>query len=151
MCDRAYLIETSQTVMVIGVLVGAIVFTTLADNYGRKPIFLFSQCAMVVVGVATAFINSYYMFAALRLFAGALQQVGETTHMTTRCLDKRLLAAALYLCSFVNICCYYFTQFIYSKKTLYMFRYLRQWIQVIRRTQRQWRHLVTWLSVYCKI
>ncbi|KAK2177215.1 hypothetical protein NP493_613g03003 [Ridgeia piscesae] len=73
-CDRAYLIETSQTVMVIGVLVGAIVFTTLADNYGRKPIFLFSQCAMVVVGVATAFINSYYMFAALRLFAGALQQ-----------------------------------------------------------------------------
>ena len=79
-CDRAYLIETSQTVMVIGVLVGAIVFTTLADNYGRKPIFLFSQCAMVVVGVATAFINSYYMFAALRLLAGALQQVGETTH-----------------------------------------------------------------------
>lgn len=73
-CDRAYLIETSQTVMVIGVLLGAIVFTTLADNFGRKPVFLFSQCAMVVIGVATAFINSYYVFTALRFFAGALQQ-----------------------------------------------------------------------------
>lgn len=73
-CDRAYLIETSQTVMVIGVLIGAIVFTTLADHFGRKPVFLFSQCGMVIIGVMTAFVNSYYMFTALRMFAGALQQ-----------------------------------------------------------------------------
>ena len=79
-CDKAYLIETSQTVMVIGVLVGAIVFTTLSDNFGRKPIFLFSQCAMVVVGVTTAFINNYYAFTVLRLFAGALQQVGNVMY-----------------------------------------------------------------------
>jgi len=92
--------------MVIGVLVGAIVFTTLADNYGRKPIFLFSQCAMVVVGVATAFINSYYMFAALRLFAGALQQVGETTYMTTRCLSFVISIVFVQFCLYLLLLYY---------------------------------------------
>lgn len=96
-CDRAYLIETSQTVMVIGVLVGAIVFTTLADNFGRKPVFLFSQCAMVIVGLATAFINNYYIFTALRLFAGALQQVsmgphcGITLYIVFFCISQYIL------------------------------------------------------------
>ena len=71
--------ETSQTVMVVGVMVGAMFFTALSDNFGRKPVFLFSQWAMVVVGVATAFCNNYYVFAVLRFFAGALQQVGESS------------------------------------------------------------------------
>lgn len=73
-CDNDYLVETSQTVMVIGVMVGAMFFTALSDNYGRKPVFLFSQWAMVVIGVITAFCTNYYLFSVLRFLAGALQQ-----------------------------------------------------------------------------
>ena len=75
MCDQSYLVETTQTVMVIGVMVGAMTFSALSDRFGRKPVFLFSEWAMVVVGIITAFVNNYYLFAAMRFLAGALQQV----------------------------------------------------------------------------
>ena len=75
--------ETSQTVMVIGVMVGAMGFSALSDTFGRKPVFLFSEIAMVVVGVITAFVTNYYVFAALRFCAGALQQVGPLSCLQT--------------------------------------------------------------------
>jgi len=62
-------------VLVIGVIVGAMVFTSLSDHLGRKPVFLFTQWALAVVGVANAFVPSYNAFLALRFFTGALQQV----------------------------------------------------------------------------
>jgi len=74
-CDRAYLKDLSQTILIIGVMIGAMGFTILSDNLGRKPVFLFSQWAMVVVGVITAFVPNYYVFLVLRFCTGALQQV----------------------------------------------------------------------------
>jgi len=54
---------------------GAIIFTALSDKFGRKPIFLLSQWAMIVVGVANAFARNYYIFAVLRFFIGMLIMV----------------------------------------------------------------------------
>lgn len=73
-CARDYWSQTSQTVLVVGVMVGAMSFSALSDYFGRKPVFLFSQWAMVVVGVATVFVNNYYAFTVLRFFTGMLQQ-----------------------------------------------------------------------------
>ena len=67
--------------MVVGVMFGAMLFSALSDRYGRKPVFLFSEWAMVVVGIATAFVTNYYLFSVLRFLAGALQQVG-ICHLT---------------------------------------------------------------------
>ena len=50
-------------------------FSVLSDIFGRKPVFLFSEWAMVVVGVTTSFVTNYYLFCVLRFCAGALQQV----------------------------------------------------------------------------
>ena len=74
-CDREYLKDLSQTILVIGVIFGAMVFTSLSDHLGRKPVFLFTQWALVVVGVANAFVPNYHVFLALRFCTGALQQV----------------------------------------------------------------------------
>ena len=74
-CKREYLKDLSQTILTVGVMFGAMGFTTLSDYLGRKPVFLFSQWAMVVVGVATAFVPNYYVFLVLRFCTGALQQV----------------------------------------------------------------------------
>jgi len=74
-CDRSYLKDLTQTIFIVGVMFGAMICTTLSDKFGRKPVFLFSQWAMVVVGVANAFAPNYYVFAVLRFFSGALQQV----------------------------------------------------------------------------
>jgi len=74
-CDRAYLKDLTQTILIVGVMFGAMIFTALSDKFGRKPIFLLSQWVMVVVGVANAFAPNYYAFAAFRFFVGMLQQV----------------------------------------------------------------------------
>ena len=77
MCDREYLKDLSQTILVVGVIFGAILFTSLSDHLGRKPVFLFTQWALVVVGVANAFVPNYNVFLALRFCTGALQQVQQ--------------------------------------------------------------------------
>jgi predicted MFS family arabinose efflux permease len=62
-------------VFALGVMAGAIVFTTSADKFGRKPIFLGVNWTLLVVGTVTAFVKNYYVFLFLRFIAGALQQV----------------------------------------------------------------------------
>lgn len=74
-CDKGYYAQSSQTILVIGVMIGAILFTALSDYFGRKPVFFFSQWCMVVVGIICAFSPNIYFFFALRFFTGALQQV----------------------------------------------------------------------------
>ena len=74
-CDRAYLKDLTQTILVVGAMFGAMLCTTLSDKFGRKPIFLLSQWAMVIVGVANAFAPNYYVFTVLRFFTGMLIQV----------------------------------------------------------------------------
>jgi len=59
-------------------MVGAMVCTTLSDKFGRKPVFLFSQWAMVVVGAANAFAPNFYVFTVFRFFVGVFQQVCQS-------------------------------------------------------------------------
>ena len=90
-CDRAYLKDLTQTIFTFGVMLGAMSCTTVSDKFGRKPVFLFSQWAMVVVGVANAFAPNYYVFAVFRFLTGALQQV-------------RLPACRIYCCFWATVC-----------------------------------------------
>ena len=62
-------------------------FSVLSDIFGRKPVFLFSEWAMVVVGVTTSFVSNYYLFCVLRFCAGALQQVLKVRFCT--CIYSR--------------------------------------------------------------
>jgi len=74
-CDHAYLKDLTQTIFVSGVMFGSIFCTILSDKFGRKPVFLSSLWAMVVVGFANAFAPNYYVFVVLRFFSGLLIQV----------------------------------------------------------------------------
>jgi len=69
-CDRAYLKDLTQTIFIVGVILGAMICTILSDKFGRKVVFLFSHWAMVIVGVANAFAPNYYVFAVFRFFSG---------------------------------------------------------------------------------
>ena len=75
-CDRAYLKDLTQTVLIVGVMIGAVICTTLSDKFGRKPIILLSHWTMVIVGVANAFAPNYYVFIIFRFFTGILFPVG---------------------------------------------------------------------------
>ena len=90
-CDRAYLKDLTQTIFIVGVMLGAMIFTVLSDKFGRKPVFLFSTWTMVVVGVANAFAPNYYVFIFLRFFSGMLIQVRRPTLFTGFVLINNLM------------------------------------------------------------
>ncbi|KAK6180247.1 hypothetical protein SNE40_012436 [Patella caerulea] len=73
-CDRAGLAELSQTLLMLGQGIGACVFTSLADRYGRKPVNIVCQLILVVASIGLAFINNIGGFTALRFIIGACQQ-----------------------------------------------------------------------------
>ena len=75
MCNRAYLVDLSQSILTVGLMIGAVSFAALSDRFGRKPIFLLSQWATILVGIAVAASQTYPTFAALRFLIGILQQV----------------------------------------------------------------------------
>jgi len=56
-------------------MVGAIIFTSLADRLGRKPIHLACQYSMFAVGLVIAFAPNYVAFVVLRFIQGAVREV----------------------------------------------------------------------------
>jgi MFS family permease len=70
--------DMTQTVFVLGVMAGAMVFTTLSDNCGRKPVFMAVNWSLVIIGILQVFINDYYVFTFFRFLTGSLQQVGRS-------------------------------------------------------------------------
>jgi len=56
---------------------GAVIFTTLADRFGRKLIYVVCQFSMLVLGVVIAFVPNYISYAVLRFFLGAVREVRD--------------------------------------------------------------------------
>ena len=60
----------------VGGLIGIPLCAVSSDKFGRKPVFLLSLWAVVIVGVANAFAPNYYVFIVLRFFTGLPLHVG---------------------------------------------------------------------------
>ena len=74
-CEKNFLPETVQSVFVAGVLVGAMVFPTLADKFGRKPIHFGCQYAMIVTGTLVAVMPTFETMSAFKFLDGAFREV----------------------------------------------------------------------------
>ena len=77
-CDRSALSSLSQTLLMLGQGLGALLFTALSDRYGRKRINITTHALLMAGGVALAFAPDYVTFAIFKLFIGAVQQVSFT-------------------------------------------------------------------------
>lgn len=73
-CDKAGLGELTQTIWTAGQGVGSLIFPSIADRYGRKPLTVSCMILLMISGVSASF-GSYYIYAVLRFLSGAFQQV----------------------------------------------------------------------------
>nr|KAG5701319.1 hypothetical protein BaRGS_006093 [Batillaria attramentaria] len=73
-CENEALSDVSQTLLLLGMCVGAVLFTSLADKYGRKPFTIGCQVGLMVTAAAQAFVPNFFAFLPLRFFLGAFQQ-----------------------------------------------------------------------------
>ncbi|OXA41750.1 organic cation transporter protein [Folsomia candida] len=76
-CGERWKRALLQSVYMFGVLNGAVFLGSLADTFGRKPIFYFSGILQLVFGVASAFVSNYYVYAVLLFFYGAFGSSGS--------------------------------------------------------------------------
>lgn len=73
-CSKAGMGEITQSLFIAGQGIGALVFPSFADHFGRKPIHIFSNFIMIISAGISAMAPSYWIFAPTRLLCGICQQ-----------------------------------------------------------------------------
>ncbi|XP_013406936.1 organic cation transporter protein isoform X2 [Lingula anatina] len=78
-CDNKPLVSLATTIYFCGVMLGGLIFGTLSDLIGRKPVFLITLFVPVAIGVGIFFVQSYVAFVVLRFFVGVCMQGLQTS------------------------------------------------------------------------
>ncbi|XP_028417308.1 uncharacterized protein LOC114541706 [Dendronephthya gigantea] len=82
-CDDAYKTSLATTIYFVGVMLGGLVFGTLSDRFGRRPVFLFTTVSTFVLGLPLFFIKNYVAFVVLRFFLGFVLQGVQMSTFTS--------------------------------------------------------------------
>ncbi|XP_070282506.1 solute carrier family 22 member 6 [Myotis yumanensis] len=69
-CSHRALRQLAQSLYMVGVLLGAIVFGHLADRLGRRKVLILSHLQMAASGTCAAFAPSFPVYCAFRLLSG---------------------------------------------------------------------------------
>ncbi|XP_052548288.1 solute carrier family 22 member 13-like isoform X2 [Tympanuchus pallidicinctus] len=70
-CDRKNLNDISQSVYMLGMFLGAMIFGLFSDRFGRRPALLISILLEGLFGVAIAIVPHFYVYLAFRCVVGA--------------------------------------------------------------------------------
>ncbi|KAK3095623.1 hypothetical protein FSP39_016786 [Pinctada imbricata] len=73
-CRKSGLGEMSITITMVGMCVGAVIFCSLADRFGRKPVAVITHIFMLTTSMAESFMPNLAAFAAVRFVTGTFQQ-----------------------------------------------------------------------------
>jgi hypothetical protein len=65
-CDRQGLRGFSQTIFMLGILVGNMVIGGLADKYGRRLPLCFAVTTQLIFGVLSSYTTNFWLFSACR-------------------------------------------------------------------------------------
>ncbi|XP_067665249.1 organic cation transporter protein-like [Haliotis asinina] len=81
-CEKAGLGELSQTMMMLGQGFGGLIFSIMADKYGRKPIYIATLYGLAALCFGMAFSNGILVYIIIRFLIGAFQQGSGLTAYT---------------------------------------------------------------------
>lgn len=70
-CDRAWLRATGDSLFMVGVMLGSMIFGGLSDKYGRRPIFFLSLVVQLVGGILVAVSPEFISYVIFRLIVGS--------------------------------------------------------------------------------
>uniref|UniRef100_A0A8B9QP20 Major facilitator superfamily (MFS) profile domain-containing protein n=1 Tax=Anas platyrhynchos TaxID=8839 RepID=A0A8B9QP20_ANAPL len=70
-CDSKDLNDISQSVYMLGLFLGAMIFGPLSDRIGRRPVLLISIFLQGFFGLGIAFVPHFYVYMAFRCVVGA--------------------------------------------------------------------------------
>ncbi|XP_016981511.2 organic cation transporter protein [Drosophila rhopaloa] len=70
-CSRSLLSATSDSLFMVGVLLGSFIFGQMSDKLGRKPTFFASLVLQVIFGVLAAVAPEYVSYTISRIIVGA--------------------------------------------------------------------------------
>ncbi|XP_041376643.1 solute carrier family 22 member 6-like [Gigantopelta aegis] len=73
-CERDTLGKLSQTLVMVGMFLGAFFLPALADCFGRKRLHVGANFLSLIVVVAMAFVPNFIGFSVLRVFIGVFNQ-----------------------------------------------------------------------------
>ncbi|NXK48991.1 S22AD protein, partial [Chauna torquata] len=65
-CDRKDLNDISQSIYMLGLLLGAMIFGPLSDRIGRRPVLLITILIQSLFGLGIAFVPHFYVYIAFR-------------------------------------------------------------------------------------
>lgn len=71
-CDLSYVPMFIVSMQMFGIMPGAVVFSHLIDNYGRKWPVVLLNAGVLVLGLSSSFVDRWQMFAAIRFLIGFL-------------------------------------------------------------------------------
>ena len=80
MCDGAERSEFAKTLLMLGQAAGAVIFSPLADRYGRKPCNVIARILYFVTALATVFTPNIAAFSAFRFLQGTFQGVSSLSY-----------------------------------------------------------------------
>lgn len=70
-CDKQSFSNLSQTIFMMGILVGNMFFGALADNYGRRIPLVIAVITQLIFGVSASYASNYYVFVIFRFLTAA--------------------------------------------------------------------------------
>ncbi|KAG6798133.1 organic cation transporter protein [Apis mellifera caucasica] len=70
-CDKAWLRATGDSLFMVGVMLGSMIFGALSDKFGRRPIFFLSLVIQLVGGILVAISPEFISYVIFRLIVGS--------------------------------------------------------------------------------
>ncbi|XP_075552309.1 organic cation transporter protein-like [Dermacentor variabilis] len=103
-CKDAWLVSTSQSLFMVGVMVASVLFGHLSDRYGRRICFLFIPPVFMFASWATVFTSNYVQFTVTRIItamgATALYQTSFVLAVELVGPSRRLISVLLFQLAF---------------------------------------------------